>query len=116
MEKSAPKPIATDFAGAAVEQAPGAEDAEGEGDDRAGVEGQKQPRVEDGAEVEVDERAEEQAGDGEALGEDHQPVDRAGGEDAGAGRGVAGADHQEDRQDDEQDLDDHPAISSARPS
>ena len=66
------------LAGAAAEKAPGAEDAEDEGDDRADVERDEQPRVEHGPEVEVDKAAEQQAGHGEALGEDHQAVDGGG--------------------------------------
>ena len=51
--------------GAAMEDAPGAEDPAGEGEDGAGVEGEKQPRIEDRPEVEVD-RARGRAGTGTA--------------------------------------------------
>lgn len=104
------------FAGAAVEEVPYAEIAQGEGDEGSGVEGDEQRGAEDRGEVEVDDGAKEQAGDGEVLGVVHQPVGRREREDPGAGRRVARAHHQEDRQDDAEDGGDHISKSSTMPS
>jgi hypothetical protein len=81
-----------------------APEARGRSSRRPGVNANQQRGVEIRPQVERGDAREQQAGDGELLGEDHQPVDRAGREQPAPRREIARPGHEEDRQDDGQDV------------
>jgi hypothetical protein len=104
LAKSGTKPIATLSGHGRPKRNRAPKRPEDEIRGRPSVIGYQQRGVEIRPEVERRDAREQEAGDGELLGEDHQSVDRAGREQATPRGEIARPGHEEDRQDDGQDV------------
>ena len=83
---------------------PGTQHSGKEADRGAGVITAKQRQIEIRAQIQRHDGREKQAGDGEFLGEDHQPVNCAVGEEPAPDGEIARAHHQKDGHDDGKDI------------